>query len=476
IECSSNSDCGASYVSGSPICSGNSVRQIYYNYTCRNPGTSSASCSRGYTYAYQSCAYGCENGACKSAPVKIECSSNSDCGEDFFTNTNPICYNGDVYQLKTHHLCRNSGKSNAYCQIYNVSTWKESCTDDKCEDGSCVLERVYAPSQQKAVVYRNRTCYNNHCEDGICKHEIKVEKQKVGECEQGCNQECLNKYINQYQESGPTFAGVQKCSDGTTYSLCSDDKPNLCNSGRLEQNCQNCGCPEGQECQKDGSCTKSLCIEMQYNGNPADKLDILFIGDDYSEYELSMFRGDANSFMNGLLSYEPFKSQRNKINVYRIDNTQDLGCNYNCQGIGRAICCDNAKVAQASVHCPKDYTIVIVNSNDYGGAASGGLAVSYRGDYKVAVHEFGHSFAGLMDEYNTGQYISGVPWGSNCAPDSSCSKWSDLKGVEGVGCFKGCTADNWYRPIHSTSVMMDLKGDYNPVGERAMADKMRSYR
>ncbi|MEA2036918.1 MAG: hypothetical protein U9O94_05380, partial [Nanoarchaeota archaeon] len=112
IECSSNSDCGASYVSGSPICSGNSVRQIYYNYTCRNPGTSSASCSRGYTYAYQSCAYGCENGACKSAPVKIECSSNSDCGASYVSGS-PICSGNSVRQIYYNYTCRNPGTSSA---------------------------------------------------------------------------------------------------------------------------------------------------------------------------------------------------------------------------------------------------------------------------------------------------------------------------------------------------------------------------
>jgi len=318
-------------------------------------------------------------------------------------------------------------------------------------------------------VYRSRICHDVGCSDGTCYENIREEKEKVIDCPSGCvNGACIEKQQAEVQAE-------TKCADGSLFNSCSSSKPKYCDSGTLANNCQTCGCPAGEECKADGSCTENLCVTMQDSGDPSTKLDILFIGDDYTESSLGVFRSDATNFMNGLLSYEPFRSQRNKINVHRVDSTQDLGCEYNCHGIDRAICCDNLKVAQAATQCPHDYTLVIVNNNNYGGGA-GLYAVSYRGDYRVIVHEFGHIIGELMDEYSYGTTLSGTPWGGNCAADSTCSVWSNLIGVEGVGCFKGCTSDTWYRPLQSGSIMTDLNGDFNPVGERMLAQQLKKYK
>ena len=46
----------------------------------------------------------------------------------------------------------------------------------------------------------------------------------------------------------------QTCSDGTPYNQCSITRPLYCNNGQLVNNCQQCGCPQGQTCQANGSC------------------------------------------------------------------------------------------------------------------------------------------------------------------------------------------------------------------------------
>jgi hypothetical protein len=269
----------------------------------------------------------------------------------------------------------------------------------------------------------------------------------------------------------------QTCNDGTLYGSCSTNKPLFCDNGNLVNDCQNCGCSSGLFCQGDGSCTADRCITLVNNGDPSTKLDVLYIGDDYTQADLITFANDVTRFKNGLLSYEPFASQSNKINFYRIDNINDLGCSYNCAG-GQSICCDMPKINQESVYCPHDQIIVIVNNNQYGGYAyfNIGPAYSYRGDSKVGVHEFGHSFGGLHDEYSFGRTSGSTPENrANCAWDNVCSEWSDLIGVEGVGCFQTCGYTDWYRPIQYNTMMLDLGGDFNPVGKRALEQKMGVY-
>ncbi len=215
------------------------------------------------------------------------------------------------------------------------------------------------------------------------------------------------------------------------------------------------------------------CANMLSSGNPQEKLDIEFIGDSYSR--INEFIRDSNNFMDGLLSYEPFNSQRHKINVYRAETLQSLGCYYNCSGTRHLICCDSSRIEQAASACPHDQVIVIVNNNNYGG--SGGVySISYRGDYRVAVHEFGHSFGRLKDEYSYGPYPGHDLYyyydGGNCDSSSNCPSWS---GIPGTICVRGCQHDEWYRPKQSNSIMYDELGDFNPVGIRKLSNLMGAY-
>ncbi len=222
--------------------------------------------------------------------------------------------------------------------------------------------------------------------------------------------------------------------------------------------------------------SSTQCIKLNYAGDPKNKLDILFIGDNYLDSDKAKFANDVNIFINKLLEYEPFKSQKNKINFYRIDNTQDLVCKYNCRDIERLICCDNSKIEKVAVHCPHDQIFVIVNDDKYGGSG-GTYSISYRGDPRVGIHEFGHSFGELSDEYSYGiscQNCDDINFDSivNCDTESSCPKWLNL---QNTNCVNGCTYNNWYRPREYNSMMLDLNGDFNPIGERQLFKLMEAY-
>lgn len=198
--------------------------------------------------------------------------------------------------------------------------------------------------------------------------------------------------------------------------------------------------------------SSSACVSLVNNGASADKLDIVYIGDDYLSSELAAFASTTNNFKDKLLSIEPFDLQKSKINLWRIDNTQDLGCYYNCGGIPRLICCDNTAVYNAVAACPNDEILVIVNDSTYGGSG-GSYAVSYKGNPMVMVHEFGHSFASLYDEYNSYTVNGGgSAWAINCDDQAGCPKWS---ATSGSGCYLGCTYPNWYRSINN-GIMKDI--------------------
>lgn len=196
----------------------------------------------------------------------------------------------------------------------------------------------------------------------------------------GCDESSCTAWSNQ-------GCGLGNCDDTKMYQ---------------KRTCADNDCKETSRCVDDDQCKQSKCKMMLNNGNSQDKLDIVYVGSGYTSSDLEKFVNDVNNHKNALLSYDPFKGS-SKINIYRVDDFKDLGCEYWCGGIERAICCDDSKVQSVASQCPVDQIIVLVNNNKYGGAAylCSGIGVSYRVDGRVSVHEFGHSFGCLEDEYIT---------------------------------------------------------------------------
>ncbi|MDZ7316791.1 MAG: IgA Peptidase M64 [candidate division KSB1 bacterium] len=162
------------------------------------------------------------------------------------------------------------------------------------------------------------------------------------------------------------------------------------------------------------------------NGDPKHKVDLVILGDGYRRNETAKLRRDAHRFVDVLFSVQPFKERRSDFNVRLIETpSQDsgiddprsgvwkrttLGCRYNTFNVQRYVLCpDNQALLDIAAAAPYDAIYVLINSSQYGG---GGIfnqfAVCYAGgktkepewwaEY-VFVHEFGHSFAGLADEY-----------------------------------------------------------------------------
>ncbi len=194
------------------------------------------------------------------------------------------------------------------------------------------------------------------------------------------------------------------------------------------------------------------------NVPPATKVDLLLVGDGYTAAEQDLFHEQAQTLVDALFATEPFKSHREDFNVRAIDiPSQDsgvtdprtgawkntaLGLSYNAFDSERYVLTEaNRALREAAGQAPYDALILLANNKKYGGggifnlwttAAAGSAQAPY-----LVVHEFGHSFAGLADEYYTSPVSyedftapGTEPWEPNITAllDPQDLKWRSLLG------------------------------------------------
>lgn len=165
------------------------------------------------------------------------------------------------------------------------------------------------------------------------------------------------------------------------------------------------------------------------NGPAANKVDLLFLGDGYSAAEEGKFRADLERFAGYLFAAEPFASYRDRFNVRGlfvpspesgISNPRAVdppggawrstpfGLSYNAFDSDRYVLTDaNRRLRELAAQAPYDALVLMANSRKYGGGGIYNLWSTAAADSAEAayllVHELGHAFAGLADEYYTSQ-------------------------------------------------------------------------
>jgi hypothetical protein len=196
-------------------------------------------------------------------------------------------------------------------------------------------------------------------------------------------------------------------------------------------------------------------LELQKNGAPADKVDFLIVGDGYTASERAKFEKDARRLMEILFATEPFKSRRGDFNVWAlapaslesgisrpstgIHHRSRVGATYDAFGSERYVLTfDNASFRDVASFAPYDFVEILTNTRTYGGGGIFGLYGTVAADSLwspyVFVHEFGHHFAGLADEYYTSDvaYEPAAdrvePWEPNVTAllDPAKLKWKGL--------------------------------------------------
>jgi len=192
------------------------------------------------------------------------------------------------------------------------------------------------------------------------------------------------------------------------------------------------------------------------HGDPASKVDLLILGEGYTAAEGDKFDRDVDRLAGVLFDTEPFRSRRSDFNVRALNATSvssgisnprggkwllsTLGLSFNAFGTDRYVLTfRNRELREVAAQAPYDYLVILFNERKYGGGGIFNLWATCASDTKPApyvfVHEFGHSFGGLADEYYSSQVAyeefvaPGVePWEPNVTAllDPKELKWRGL--------------------------------------------------
>jgi len=192
------------------------------------------------------------------------------------------------------------------------------------------------------------------------------------------------------------------------------------------------------------------------NGPPSGKVDLVLVSEGYTAAEMEQFHADVTRLVDTLFRTEPFKSRRRDFNVRAVDlpsfesginsptngrfRRTPLSASFGIFGLERYMLTeDNKALREALAGVPYEFLEILANETQYGG---GGIynfqaTTAARAPFAeyVFIHEFGHHFAALADEYYTSPvaYQTGAPqkiepWEPNVTAlhDPARLKWRDL--------------------------------------------------
>lgn len=163
-------------------------------------------------------------------------------------------------------------------------------------------------------------------------------------------------------------------------------------------------------------------IPIQKMGDSATKVDLLLLGDGYTAQETKKFAADARRLLAVLFATSPFKEHRKDFNVWGlcppahesgisrpstgVYHDSPVGATYDAFGSERYVLTfDNHALRKVAQFAPYEFIEILANNRTYGGGGIFNLYSTVAVDNAFAnyvfVHEFGHHFAGLADEYYT---------------------------------------------------------------------------
>ena len=226
------------------------------------------------------------------------------------------------------------------------------------------------------------------------------------------------------------------------------------------------------------------------NGPDDNRVNVAILGDGYTAEELAKYSTDVDLLLAGLFRQTPFSEYESYFNVRRIDVVSNesgadhpadgmfrdtaLGAAYDCADIEYLICVNNAAVHEVLERSLtgnlRDMVLILVNDDEYGGSG-GAFAVASTNvqSTEIILHELGHSFGLLADEYTAfgGSGCSNtveppevnvtresmresIKWSYWIEPDTPVPATTATRGV--VSAFEGAKycASGLYRPTYDS--------------------------
>ncbi len=240
------------------------------------------------------------------------------------------------------------------------------------------------------------------------------------------------------------------------------------------------------------------------NGPPANRINIVILGDGYTASEMNTYASDTDNVLASFFADEPMDAYASFFNVYRVDVTSNesgvdepdfgifrdtaLDMTFNCSGIPRLLCVNVSKAYAAAASAPAvDQILVLANTTRYGGAGYGAqnlgtLSGGNASAVGIAIHEFGHAFADLADEYD---YADGATYSGSEPSTPNVSifdeatllasqlKWWRWMDLPNVSTFEGASYNQFgiYRPTFN-SAMRSLNRPFEEVNTEQFVRKM----
>ena len=200
--------------------------------------------------------------------------------------------------------------------------------------------------------------------------------------------------------------------------------------------------------------TRYECRDMLRSGSPQECIDVVFLAEGYTAAEMETFFADARAATDALLAHEPFKGMASRFNIVAVGAVSaDSGVSVPLHGAWRNTVVHSHfstfysdrylttphvfALHDALEGVPYEHVIVLANTDTYGGGGIYNLytlTTAHHDQFRpVVVHEFGHSFGGLADEYFYDSPYEPVypadtePWEQNITTRCDFgSKWADM--------------------------------------------------
>ena len=245
---------------------------------------------------------------------------------------------------------------------------------------------------------------------------------------------------------------------------------------------------------------------IKLEGANDKRINLVFMGDGYTAFELDQFITDATNFSSSLFGQSPFTEYAAYFNVYAIkvisnesgtdhpgtatDVTEPVidvkfvdnyfNTSFDTANIHRLLYTyDSATVYDVLAdNFPEyDQPVILVNTSEYGGAG-GPYATSSTGTSadEIVIHELGHSLFDLKDEYYPGDALAGEAINMTQETNTSLVKWKNWIGTSGVGIYPYGTSGNaatWNRP-HQNCKMRYLGVPFCSVCKEGIVEKIHS--
>ena len=239
-----------------------------------------------------------------------------------------------------------------------------------------------------------------------------------------------------------------------------------------------------------------------YNGDPNKFINMVFMSDGFQEAELSDYKTKVQNLSNYLFTIPPFSEYKNYFNVFaiRVPSLQSgadhpgtasdevpggqpvllvstyFNSTFDFGSIHRLLVPQNSSAINAVLvnNFPLyDQKGLIVNSPYYGGSGGSTATSSVNSSsYEILVHELGHSFAGLADEYWAGDFYAAEKPNMTANNNSTTVKWRNWVGTNGISVYPyGASGNpaNWYKP-HQNCKMQFLGTPFCSVCKEAIIE------